>query len=263
MDNTKNLDEALLPFLDEHGFGVFPFGQTTLLSGSPILASMKRLLVRDYSFAKYGAGFMLKFAPDYICVQKDSKCEPFFLDTKASVIPILFDAYLRQLQDAAQKAGCSPLTRGDVGEVEREAWDVYTKFFPPDRVAICFAAPYNPRLLAMEWCSKTPTFYRFAEDRNELAGGSGTPHVNIHLGRMRTPDKFLAQEFGIKVDADAYAALVEVVKKWPVQKPRGRVSWSQFVGALGRINREGCTWIQGQMPDEVREKYYGKGPLFS
>src|SRR5437588_6316167 len=122
MDNTKNFDEALLPFLEEHGFQIFPFGQTTLLAGSAILPSLKRLLVRDYSFADYGAGFMVKFAPDYICVQKSGQSEPFFLDTKASVIPILFDGYLRdKLQPAAKLAGCLPLNRGDVGEIEREA----------------------------------------------------------------------------------------------------------------------------------------------
>ena len=129
-------------------------------------------------------------------------------------------------------------------------------------MAICFAAPYNPRLLAMEWCSHTKTFYRFAENRNEKAGGSGTPHVNIHLGRMRTPDVFLKQEFGTKVDPEAYSALVDVVKQWPVQKPKGTVNWTQFTNALKRMQREGCPWIQGQMPDEVRELFFGEGPLF-
>jgi len=264
MDNTKNLDEALLPFLEEHGFQIFPFGQTTLLAGSPILPSLKRLLVRDYAFNTYGAGFMVKFAPDYICLHENTKVEPFFLDTKASVIPILFDqsTYMQQLQAGAKKAGCLPLTRCDVGEIEREAWDVYTKFFPPSRMAICFAAPYNPRLISMEWCAKTPTFFRFAEDRNEVAGGSGTPHVNIHLGKMRTPDQFLKEEFSVSVDADAYSALIEVVKTWKIQKPNGRVNWSQFVGALRRIKKEGCPWVEGQMPDEVRKLYYTEGPLF-
>jgi hypothetical protein len=264
MDNTKHLDDAFVPFLEEHGFQVLPFGQTILFEGSPLLASFKKLLVRDYSFAKFGAGFMMKFAPDYICIHQNGTSEPFFLDTKASVIPIIFDRgpHFQKLQLGAQEAGCAPLTRCDVGEIEREAWDVYTKYFPPARLAICFAAPYNPRLLAMEWCSKIKTFFRFAEDRNEVAGGSGTPHVNIHLGKMRTPDKFLAQDFGVVVDEEAYAALVDVVKKWRVQKPKGTVSWSQFVTALRRISAEGCPWIQGQMPDEQHEKYFGDGPLF-
>jgi hypothetical protein len=136
MDRTKLLDEALVPFLNEHGIDVYPFGQTTLLAGSQMLAPLKRLLVRDYAVKDFAAGFMMKFSPDYICVVRGVHHEPFFLDTKASVIPIFFDSYLSQLRERAKKAGCPGLETGDVGEIEREAWETYTRFFPKDRVVV-------------------------------------------------------------------------------------------------------------------------------
>lgn len=254
MDHTNQLDAALKPFLEEHGIRCYPFGQPIILEGAKqILPKLKRLLIRDYSRAEYGAGFMMKFAPDYICHFEDGRQPPFFLDTKASVVPVFFDSYLETLRGFAKEAGCPDLTRGDVGEIEREAWDVYTKNFPADRMAICYGAPYHPRLIAMEWCSNVKSFFRFKKDRNLDAGGSGTPHVNIHLGLMRTPAEFLEQEMKIKVEPDAFEALQEVVRNWPVEKPKGRVNWRQFVGALRRL-KPTCPWIKGQMPEEVRQR---------
>lgn len=260
MDHTNALDNALKPFLEEHGVTCFPFGQPVLLpsGGGGILPKLRRLLIRDYPREKYGAGFMVKFAPDYICTTGKSKQGPFLLDTKASVVPIFFNSYLEQLKEFALEAGCHDLTTGDVGEIEREAWDVYTKNFPAERVAICFGAPYHPRLVAMEWCSNIRNFFRFKKNRNLEAGGSQTPHVNIHLGMMRTPAQFLSEEFGIKVDPDAFAALQKVVQNWPIEKPAGRVNWRQFVGAIRRM-RTVCPWIKGKMPDEVRQELMPMG----
>jgi len=262
MDQTKDLDQALKPFLAEHGITCYEFGQPVVLKEAVAMrASLKRLLVRKYSIEEYGAGFMLKFSPDYICDFDEIQQAPFLLDTKASLVPMFFEGPIQKLRELALNAGFAGLERGDVGEIEREAWDVYSNMFPSDRLAICFAAPYNPRLIVMEWCSRIQPFYRFAEDRNLQAGGSQTPHTNIHLGMMRTPDVFLKEEFGIDVDPDAYQALVDVVKEWPIQKPKGRINWGQFTNALRRI-KVSCPWIKGQMPDEVRERLYSDTDLF-
>ena len=256
MDQTKDLDQALKPFLAEHGINCYDFGQSVILRDTVAMkAALKRLLVRDYSLDQFGAGFMLKFSPDYICDFEDPRQSPFLLDTKVSLVPMFFENPLKRLRELAITCGFDGLERGDVGEIEREAWSVYSTMYPSERLAICFAAPYNPRLLAMEWCSRIQPFYRFEEDRNLEAGGSGTPHVNIHLGKMRTPDVFLREEFGIEVNAEAYRALVEVVKDWPIQKPKGRINWTQFTNALRRI-KVSCPWIKAQMPDEVRKRLY-------
>lgn len=248
LNQTRSLDEAVLPFLAEHGIATFPWGQTVVFAEAPEIAGrIKRLLVRDYPVQEYGAAFSIKFAPDFICVPEEGGT-PFFLDTKASVIPILFESYLLRLESFAREVGIEKLHRGDVGEIEREAWIVYNSFFPPERVAICFAAPYHPRCIVIEWCSEIITFYTYSGDRNTDAGGSGTPHVNIHLGSMRTLDKFMQDEFKKKVNSTALKTLTDVVKGWPIQKPRGRVNWRQFSNAVARY-RADCPWVKGRTPN--------------
>src|SRR5215204_3184548 len=87
MDMTKRLDDALLPFLQEHGIEHFFFGSPVLLKGaSTIQAKLKQLAVK-----KFPAALMIKYSPDFILSYAFDSKGPFLLDTKASVTPVFKD----------------------------------------------------------------------------------------------------------------------------------------------------------------------------
>src|SRR5437879_3530104 len=123
MDQTHALDDLIKPFLEEHGFDVIEYGQTAILCDLSARAKLKRLLVRYYSIDDYAAGFMVKFAPDFVCFHRATG-QPFFLDTKSSVIPMLFMNPVRELQEKARAKGIPVPKRYDIAPIEREAWDV-------------------------------------------------------------------------------------------------------------------------------------------
>ena len=80
--------------------------------------------------------------------------------------------------------------------------------------------------------------------------GSRTPHVNLHMGRMRTLRDFLHEEFDVDVDVDAYEGMVDYVKTWPLGKPQGIVNWFQFNDAVHSLRRT-CPWIKHRTQDQL------------
>lgn len=87
------------------------------------------------------------------------------------------------------------------------------------------------------------------KDRNLKASGSQTPHVNIHLGKMRPLHKFLTDEFGIDIQNSDYAQILDLVRNWPIEKPAGTVTWAQFRASLQRYS-EICPWLKGKFKDD-------------
>src|SRR3989442_621632 len=144
MQLTARIDEVIMPFLDDHGFSVFKFGQDVIFKDSSFIRSKIKKLESKKSYEV----LMMKFWPDFICTMENHPNGLFLLDTKASITPVFFGSYIDKLREGA---GLKTLRREDIGEIEREAWDVYNKFFPKRKVAICFACPYHPRLLVIEW----------------------------------------------------------------------------------------------------------------
>ena len=247
IDLTRRFDESLRPFLDEHGIKSYPFGSPIILKGAPaIQTKLKKLIAK-----KYPAALMLKYSPDFIVHKLAAPESILLVDTKASVTPVFKDA---QIELIRQNAGLDKLDRHDIGVIEREAWDVYTTNYPTSAMAVCFATPYHPRLLLMEWCSKILPMYRLASETNLQSGGSGTPHVNIHLGMMRTLEEFLADELDIKVNANAYAALLDVVRAWPLIKPTTfKISWAEFL-EVGEALKRSCPWLTLNVPKSIKRK---------
>jgi hypothetical protein len=246
---TGRLTQDLLPFLQEHGFKIEEFGQHQILRDhSWLLARLKKL-----DSKKSQAVLMVKFSPDYLCVHESKPKRLFFLDAKASITPVFFSSQIELIRTTSK---LKELRREDIGEVEREAWDVYSRFFSASDVAICFASPYHPRLLVAEWVSRITPLYRLEADRNLEAGGSGTPHVNIHLGRMRTVSEFLREEFRVSVDEDGLRVITDFIKTWPLNKPRGRVNWKQFNNVV-RDLKHTCPWLEYRGPNA------GGMPLFT
>ena len=230
MDLTRRFDESLCPFLEEHGFKIYPFGSPVILrTARTIQTKLKRTIAK-----KYPAALMIKYSPDFIVHKLAGPESLFLVDTKASVTPVFKDV---QIELIRQTAGLDKLERHDIGVI-----------------ALCFAAPYHPRLIVMEWCSKILPMYRLATDINLQAGGSGTPHVNIHLGMMRTLEEFLAEEFDVKVDPNAYTALLDVVRAWPLIKPTTfTISWTEF-RAVGEALKRSCPWLTLSIPENIKRK---------
>lgn len=242
MNLTKRLDELIKPFLQDAGFIINEFGYGVTLKKEPSMgARMKRLEIK-----KSPAALMVKFSPDFICIKKGTKKALFFIDTKTSITPIFFDSYIGKL---SEKAKLPSLKREDIGEIEREAWDTYNIFYPSNEVVIIMACPYNPKLIVAERVSKVLCFHRFEKDTNVEAGGSQTPHVNIHLGYMRPLDVFLKDEFSVKINKGFYEEIKDFIKKWDINKPMGRVNWIQFNNCISKL-KSSCPWLKYRLPKD-------------
>src|SRR5438552_1811740 len=234
MKLTDHFIDMIVPFLQKHGFVIHPFGYEEALHNTTGMDG----LIRRKQFKKSEAALMVKFSPDFLNIYEDvSRRKFFFADSKTSITPVFFHSHIRRIQ---RRAKLPELHRGDIGEIEREAWIVYNRFFPKNQVAIFMAAPYHRRLIVGEWVSNLTALYTHKADENLEAAGSGTPHVNLHLGQMRRLDDFLKQEFGLKVDQGLYGILTDEVKKWGLNKSKGRVNWTQFNNAVNELREEGC-----------------------
>lgn len=241
---TGRLTGLVIPLLEAHGFRIHEFGQHIILQQHKrILARLKRLDTK-----KSEEILMVKFAPDYVFSFNDQPEQVFLMDAKASITPVFFPSQIEKIRQASR---LDHLDREDIGEVEREAWDVYNRFYPKDQVAICFACPYNPRVLLTEWVSRIKPLYRLDIDRNLEASGSGTPHVNIHLGQMRTLKNFVQAEFGVSLGGPQYEELINFIKTWPLNKPVGRVNWTQFNNVVKALKRR-CPWLEERWPSEPK-----------
>lgn len=238
MNWANHLCSLLEPMFARHGITATEYGQNVILNGNPgIIARLRKLDVK-----KSEVVCMTKFSPDFILWHEKS-VSFLMMDAKASTTPMFFDAAIRRL---ALKAKDPSLDRHRIGEIEREAWDNYTKRYPRKKVAICMAAPYHPRLVLAEWASELVEFHRYEGDLNEAAGGSGTPHVNIDLGRMRTLDEFLAKELGIALEKTMYERILADIRTWPLNKPHV-VNWRVFNNVIASLHRK-CPWVIGRVP---------------
>lgn len=255
MNLTNRLCELLDELFEAHDIEFSEYGQNVILQDNkPIAARWRKLDVK-----KADPVLMIKFAPDYI-VHHERSGAFFLMDAKASITPMFFQSAIDRLREVS---GISDLDRHRIGEIEREAWDNYRNRFPPRTVAICFATPYNPNLVLVEWASELQELYRFVKDTNVDAAGSRTPHVNIDLAAMRSLEDFLAEELGVEVDSELYDDLKEEVKAWGLNKPAGRVNWQQFNNVV-MVLRGKCPWIRGRVPrvktplyDAIRRRLSG------
>jgi len=266
---SRRFEENLEVFLADHGFKVLPFGNIVILQDNSWIRS--RLKKVDYKESL--AAVMVKFAPDYIVVKETDPKDFFFMDAKASITPVFFQTQIDRIRE---HHGKDPhLSRNDIGEIEREAWFSYNKLYGA-RVLLVIATPYNQNLILAEWvsnitcmwclkealpgnpmpwdCSSCPVYATSKEGFdvmvNELAGGSGTPHTNIHFGSMRRLDVFLMQEYAVQVDADEYEqTMLEYVKQWPLNKPVGRVNWTQFNNVVRQLRYQ-CPWLKCRIRDK-------------
>jgi hypothetical protein len=264
--------EIFIEFLEKNGIITSEFGYERILKNYPQIKSEIR---RQLKYKESPAALMIKFSPDIIAYFKKNQ-KFFFVDIKTSITPIFLQAQVDRIR---QHSKIPSLVREDIGEIEREAWLVYNMFYPRDRVAIVMACPYHPKLIVAEWvsrikclwclkqhkepwdCEECPIFKSggiFGVVQNEFAGGSGTPHTNIHLGQMPELKDFLKREFNVQVSEESYTELIDEVKAWPLVKPSGDINWLQFLYASLEL-RQKCPWLKCQLRrdtySELKQKY--------
>jgi len=262
---TKRLDEMLKPLLEDYDFGVYEFGHPEILKeNSWMINRLKKLKTKSSN-----AALMVKFTPDFIVVKNEHPKGFFLLDTKVSITPVFFNAQIERIR---RHTGNNYLRREDIGGIEREAWYTYNSFFPSSRVAVVIALPYNPKLILAEWvnnmicmwcyykpgpipfpCDECPIYASdkssFGVVKNFLAGGSGTPHTNIDLSKMRSLGEFLSAEFETNVSEEDIQIITDEIKSWDLNKPRGRVNWKQFNNVIRDLKRT-CPWLKGRNPNK-------------
>ena len=144
---TRRLEENLEKFLADYGFKVLPFGNPVILQDNTWMRSRLKKLDSKESLA----AIMIKFSPDYIVIKETSPRDVFFMDAKVSVTPVFFQSQIDKIK--AHYGEDKQLSRENIGDIEREAWLSYNKFFPSNHVAVIMATPYNPKLILAEWVS--------------------------------------------------------------------------------------------------------------
>lgn len=249
-DTTQIAEDNIRSLFLSSGLFCLEYGQNVLIDRDSLQrAHLKRLLIKDFEFVAYASGFLMKFSPDLVVYSNIFNVEPFFMDIKASRTPIIFESKVKEVQESAELQGIPIPKRHEIGIIEREAYDTYTTFFPHQSVAVCYSAPYTPDLILCDWVDRLQVLFRYSQDRNNEAGGSGTPHVNIHLGMMRTIDEFFREEYGLELNSESLHLAKDRVKTWVLDKPPGTVTWSQFKHCLRRYS-DPCVWLKGKFPDE-------------
>lgn len=271
---TTRFESTLDPFLSDHGFEVMQFGQSVLLGDHPGIASRLKRLKMKQSLA----ALMVKFSPDFLVCKTAHPSHLFFLDVKVSITPVFF---MSQINRIREHSGHPDLQRQHIGEVEREAWFSYNTFYPSNEVAIVMASPYSLRPVLAEWVSNIRCLWCYSGKKrdgkpapwdcskcsvrtkegfgvivNEDAGGSGTPHTNIDFRSMRSLDDFLRDEFNVEIDQDTYeGAVIDLVKEWGLNKPKGSVNWKQFNNPIRDLRAAGCEWLKYRVEEQVFEIY--------
>jgi len=268
---TRRFEENLESLFQDYNISIITFGQSTILQNNTWMSSrLKKLDTKDNL-----AALMIKFSPDYIVYKKTTPQTLFFMDAKASITPVFFQSQVGRISTNSREVF---LQRSHIGEIEREAWFSYNRFYPD--VAIIMASPYTYEVILAEWvrnikclwcykgkengvpkawdCKKCPIKSNsgFGVVVNEFAGGSGTPHTNIDFRSMRSLPKFFEEEFNIKIDLKKYEfTMKDFVKQWPLNKTAGTVTWGQYNGAISDLRREGCTWLKYRHKDKLFDRY--------
>ncbi len=268
---SRRFEEKLEEMFSAYNLKIMPFGQGVLVKNTWIASKLRKV-----DSKKNLASLMVKFSPDYIVHKKNRPEALFFLDAKASITPIYFK---KQIDRIKNHSGDDTLKRSHIGDIEREAWFSYKTFYPD--VVIVMACPYSDKVILAEWVKNIKCLWCYKGKKNnvtipwscnecpinvsddgfdvvvnEFAGGSGTPHTNIDFRSMRSLPVFLKEEFNIEIDLGLYEkSMLKYVKQWPLNKPRGSVSWTQYNGAIRRLREEGLNWLKFRYEENLYDTY--------
>ena len=236
---SQILVNHIKPLLEHSGFLLCEYGYENVIDRS----IREKLNFDSFKFRDFTGEFinpaamMVRYAPDFFAVHssvdpKDPTKGIFFIEFKLTLTPIY------RMDSWHKKTGYKypSITPCDIGDIEREAWDVYHQLYPQNQVCLIVGSSYHPRLLVADWISKIKELFRDDRIRNPNASGSTTPHVNIDLGSMRTLKEFLEKEFQIEVDSLRYNKILQVIKELGIKRWRGitEEEYKKFVGYIKR-----------------------------
>ncbi|MEM2143860.1 MAG: hypothetical protein QW279_00735 [Candidatus Jordarchaeaceae archaeon] len=249
MNLTNEISTKVVELLQQNNFIVEEFGYEAILKDP-----LPSLLRRRVGAGSSEAALMMKYAPDYIVAFDSSGKKPrlFLIDVKVSITPIFFKSRIKYLKRLSKE----PLQRYDIGEIEREAWHVYNKHFPPNDVAIIYAAPFNPKLILANWVKNIKSIYKYSKNRVDESSGSGTPYVNINLNTLIGLDDFLKNNFNVQLEKEKYTQILDLIKRKELSKPN-KVNWIVFNKVVTELKNE-CPWLECRFPKKVWTNNYGK-----
>ena len=131
------------------------FGYQTII-GDDI--ELKRFM-NNPEINQMASGMIVKFAPDFILLKKETPQQLFFVDVKHSVSPVW--AYSR-LNKIREKNKDYTLEISDIAVVAREALLSYRRYYPNSIVLM--ASPYNPKLLMAQFASRIQCLYCYRSE---------------------------------------------------------------------------------------------------
>ena len=144
----------------------------------------------------------IRFAPDFIVVERDNPENVYFLEYKCTQTPLYSP---RRIAEVAEKAGGESLdwqdNWPDIGQCEAEAYDNYVALSEIGvRVAILNYVAYHKRFLLCDFVDKVKELRRYFVTTNTETG-SKTPYINFDVTPMRTLQEFLEAEHPIPSDS--------------------------------------------------------------
>ena len=159
----------------------------------------------------------LRFAPDFLVVQKQDPSNVYYLEYKCTQTPIYSD---KRIQLIERQSNRQSLCKPDIGQCEREAFDNYMALSQIGvKVAVLNYIAYHERPLLCDFIGNIEELHR-DEVTTQTQTGSRTPFVNFDATSMRTLQEFLAATHGIRSERIATYfedALSELRQQLPVR----------------------------------------------
>lgn len=136
----------------------------------------------------------LRFAPDFLVVQRQNPDNVYYLEYKCTQTPIYSENRIRLIE---QRSGRQSLRWQDIGQCEREAFDNYVALSRIGvKVAVLNYIAYHERPLLCDFIENIVELHR-DEVTTATQTGSRTPFVNFDATSMRTLQEFLAETHSI------------------------------------------------------------------
>ena len=250
---SENIVRYLPMILDNNDVELIPFGSETISKNSEIL---KDFIKDDISRKNYSS-MLIKFAPDYIMLDKNKK-EIYFIEIKSSITPLCFETNRKQMKLINGKV---PLIT-DIADMDRDAWNAYNNLYP--RTIIIDACLYNPILFGCQFvkkieclrcfkeykiqydCNECPVKNRgvFESKRNSESEGSKTPHMNYSLHNFVEFGEFF-EKFGIKYNEEKLEELLNIIKGYNLNFP-SRIYPEVKRKIIKELKELGCVWLKDE-----------------
>lgn len=252
---TDSIERQLQNYLTEDQAVVQKFGSEVLTQNCKELSDF--LCTNQANID--ASAMIVKFAPDFIILKKNSPQKVYFLDVKHSITPIYSEKKLDQVR---KTSGVTDLTRSRIGEIAREALLSYRRYYP--NTIVLMASPYNPKLLMAQFADKIKCLYCYrGEGKDDYdcnkdcpwkkgsffdieimnnSIGSQKPITNVDFDSFMSAEVFF-EEIDIHVSKSVSEDIKTMIRNEGIHiqdsLPDGKKNKVKF-----DLFQSGCHWIQ-------------------